>query len=65
MFFLANEKYFLTRKNIGRREGRGNLALLSVLKTAEAKYIFFKHIFSLHNQICLEKNIAPLKWSVP
>jgi hypothetical protein len=37
MFFLGNEKYFLTRINIGRREGRGNLALLSVLKTAEAK----------------------------
>ena len=67
MFFLANGKYFLTRKNIFFG-GRGNLAVLSVLKTAETKYfIFFIHIVFLHNQetICLEKNIATLKWSVP
>jgi hypothetical protein len=60
MFFLVNGKYFLTRKNIFFG-GRGNLAVLSVLKTEETKYfIFFKHIVFLHNQetICLEKKYS-------
>ena len=59
MFFLANGKYFLTRFFLG---GRGNLAVLSVLKTAEIKYlIFFIRIVFLHNQetICLEKKHSP------
>ena len=48
MFFLANGKYFLTRKSIffGGGGGGGNLALLilSVLKTAETKYFIFSNI---------------------
>jgi hypothetical protein len=38
--FLANGKYFLTRIYIW-----GDLALLSVLKTAETKYFIFLNTF--------------------
>ena len=64
MFFLTNGKYFLTRKNLFWGEGEISI---SAENCRNKIFYFFKHIFFLHNQetICLEKNIAPLKRSVP
>ena len=66
MFSLANGKYFLTRENIFFG-GEGELSSIVSAEDCRNKIFFFKHIVFLHNQetICLEKNIAPLKWSVP
>ena len=44
MFFLANGKYFLARYCLGFWGGGGDLAVLSVLKTAETKYFIFLSI---------------------
>jgi hypothetical protein len=68
MFFLANGKYLLTRKNIFFFGGRGEFSITVTAENCRNKIFYlFKHIFFLHIQetICLEKNIAPLKLSVP
>ena len=72
MVFLANGKYFLTRKNIffGGVEGGGRWEFSITVSAENCRnkiFYFFKYIFFLHNQetICLEKNISPLKWPVP
>ena len=64
MFFLANGKYFLPRKNLFLRERE---FIISAENCRSKIFHILKHILFLNNQetICLEKNIAPLKWSVP
>jgi hypothetical protein len=67
MIFLANGTYFLTRKNIFFW-GEGEFSSTVSAENCRNKIFFFLiHIVFLHNQetICLEKNIATLKWSVP